>query len=300
LGFAQGNPLNSWNNGTVVYKDKNIGFQFLGGDTAVFEILGLQMLKDNHSGNPAAFKYNQFYFSQQAMKEAELDENATEITTNEKWTIQVNGIIKDIQLGNVTRGKDPVLFFFSTFGSDGWWNNPWNIFIETQGDDPQAAFQQIKQTYEQVVKLDFNGKFMDDLLKDSFAAQQRTSKIVILFTAIALLISSLGILAMSTYFIRQRTKEIAVRKVHGADNFQMLSKLVLTFLAYVGIAFVIAVPLIWYIMNRWLSDYSYRISLSPWIFIAAGGFCLLISFVSVYWQSRHAAHANPVGSLKSE
>jgi len=53
-------------------------------------------------------------------------------------------------------------------------------------------------------------------------------------------------------------------------------------------------------MNHWLSDYSYRISLSPWIFIAGGGFCLLISFVSVYWQSRHAAHANPVGSLKSE
>jgi len=148
--------------------------------------------------------------------------------------------------------------------------------------------------------LDFNGKFMDDLLKDSFAAQQRTSKIVILFTAIALLISLLGLVAMSTYFIRQHTKEIAIRKVHGAENFEMLSKLVLTFLAYVGIAFVIAVPLIWYIMNRWLSDYSYRISLSPWIFIAAGGFCLLISFVSVYWQSRHAAHANPVGSLKSE
>jgi putative ABC transport system permease protein len=88
--------------------------------------------------------------------------------------------------------------------------------------------------------------------------------------------------------------------VHGADNFRTLSGLVLTFLSYVGIAFVIAVPLIRWIMQRWLSDYSYRISLSPWIFIAAGAFCLLISFLSVYGQSRRAANANPVDSLKTE
>jgi putative ABC transport system permease protein len=76
--------------------------------------------------------------------------------------------------------------------------------------------------------------------------------------------------------------------------------LVSKFLAYVAIAFVIAAPCIGYIMMRWLSDYSYRISLSPWIFIAAGAFCLLVAFVSVYWQSRRAAHANPVDSLKTE
>jgi len=299
IGFAQGNPLNSWNNSTVQYNGKSIGFQVLGGDTAVFEMLGLQMIKDNHTGNPAAFKYNQFYFSKQAMKEAELDENATEIKFNDNWTVQVNGIIGDIQIRNITHGIEPVLFFFSSFGLDGWTNNPWNLMIEIQGD-PLLAFQQVKQTYKRVVKLDFTGKFMDDILNESFTIQQRTSKIVILFSAIALLISSLGILAMSTYFIRQRTKEIAIRKVHGAENFEMLSKLIFSFLTYVGIAFVIAVPLIAYIMKRWLSDYSYRISLSPWIFIAAGGFCLLVSFVSVYWQSRLAAHANPVGSLKSE
>ena len=73
-------------------------------------------------------------------------------------------------------------------------------------------------------------------------------------------------------------------KKDKTDPIVMLSQLILTFLGYVFIAFVIAVPIIWYIMNRWLSDYSYRISLSPWIFITAGAFCLLVSFVSVYWQ----------------
>jgi putative ABC transport system permease protein len=297
VGFAQGNPLNAWNNNTVRYNDKSIGFQILGGDTAVFEILGLQMLKDYHLGSGVSDNYSHFYFSQQAMKETELEEGVTEIRfpDNGNWALQVDGVIGDIQLFNVTHGLEPVLYYFSSPESQ----YPWNLLIETQGDS-KLAYQQIKQVYERVVKLDFTGKFMDDLLKESFTIQQRTSKIVILFTAIAVLISLLGLLAMSTYFIRQHTREIAVRKVHGADNFRMLSQLVLTFLGYVGIAFVIAVPFIGYIMKRWLSDYSYRISLSPWIFIVAGAFCLLVSFVSVYWQSRRAAHANPVNSLKSE
>jgi len=296
VGFAQSTPLSWGGNMTVVYNGKNIAFESLGGDSACFQMLGLKIIKDYHLASTNNNRH--FYFSRQAMKETGLEEGVTEIKfpyPQGVWTVQVDGVIDDIQMGNITSGIRPVVYYFSSLEA----NYPWNILIETKGD-PMLAFQQIKQTYERVVKLDFNGRFMDDQVKETFAAQQRTSKIVILFTAIAILISLLGLVAMSTYFIRQHTKEIAVRKVHGAENFEMLSKLVFSFLTYVGIAFVIAVPLIAYIMKRWLSDYSYRISLSPWIFIAAGGFCLLVSFVSVYWQSRIAAHANPVDLLKSE
>ena len=292
VGFTQGTPFSGGNNNTVRYRDKNISFQILGGDTTSFEILGLQIIKDNHLGSANNYHY---HFSKQAMKETELDENATEIRFIENLSIQIDGIMNDVQLGNITRGVEPVLFFFSSYET----HYPWDILVETQGD-PLLAFKQVKEVYERVVNLDFNGQFVEDKVKESFAAQQRTSKIVIMFTAIAVLISLLGLIAMSTYFIRQHKKEIAIRKVHGAENFQMLSRLVLTFLSYVVIAFVIAVPLIGYIMNRWLSDYSYRINLSPWIFISAGVFCLLVSFVSVYWQSRRAAHANPVNSLMFE
>ena len=102
---------------------------------------------------------------------------------------------------------------------------------------------------------------------------------------------------MSTYFIQQRSQEVAVRKVFGSDNKAILMRLVGTFLNYVAIAFVIATPIIWYIMKQWLSDYSYRISLNPLIFIASGAFCLLISFVTVFVQSYYAANANPVDSI---
>ena len=122
---------------------------------------------------------------------------------------------------------------------------------------------------------------------------------MVIFACIAILISLLGLLAMSTYFILQRSQEVAIRKVFGSDNQGILVRLVGTFLTYVGIAFVIATPLSWYFMKQWLADYSYRIALSPLIFIVAGLFCLLISFLAVFFQSWKAANANPVESVKN-
>ena len=110
----------------------------------------------------------------------------------------------------------------------------------------------------------------------------------------------LGLLAMSTYFIQQRSQEVAIRKVFGSDNRGVLFRLISSFLVYVGFAFIIATPIIWYFMNQWLSDYSYRISLNPLIFIAAGVFCLLISFVTVFFQSYKAANTNPVNSITNK
>lgn len=119
-----------------------------------------------------------------------------------------------------------------------------------------------------------------------------------IFAVIAVLISLLGLLAMSTYFIQQRSSEIAVRKVFGSTNAQVLIRLVKAFLMYVAIAFVIAVPLVWYFMNGWLADYSYRIELSPWIYATAGLFCLIISFITVLVQSYQAAISNPVENIR--
>ncbi|MEG1748056.1 MAG: FtsX-like permease family protein, partial [Tannerellaceae bacterium] len=148
--------------------------------------------------------------------------------------------------------------------------------------------------------MDFEGQFMDKQLQDSFGSQIRTAKIIVIFSIIAILISLLGLLAMSTYFIQQRAQEVAVRKVFGSSNGQILRRLVFTFLNYVVIAFFIAVPIIWYAMQKWLEDYSYRIELSPLIFIVAGLFCLLVSFVTVFIQSNNAANSNPIDSVKNK
>ncbi|MCC8142892.1 MAG: FtsX-like permease family protein [Tannerellaceae bacterium] len=171
--------------------------------------------------------------------------------------------------------------------------------VEVTGDH-RNAYNQVKEVYERVTRLDFNGVFADEQVQSTFENQIRLSRMVSVFAFIAIVISLLGLLAMSTYFIQQRSREIAVRKVFGSTSKQVLSRLVFTFLNYVFIAFVIATPVIWYLMREWLNGYSYRIPLSPLIFITAGLFCLTISFITVFWQSMEAANTNPVISIKTE
>ena len=128
----------------------------------------------------------------------------------------------------------------------------------------------------------------------------RMSTIVTLFAAIAIIISLLGLVAMSTYFIQQRRKEIAIRKVFGSTSQQIYVRLLRTFLLYVAVAFVPAVLLIRHFMTDWLSTYSYRINLAWWIYLVAGLFCLVVSLVAVMAQSYKAANENPAGNVKAE
>ncbi|MFA5202358.1 MAG: FtsX-like permease family protein, partial [Bacteroidales bacterium] len=111
---------------------------------------------------------------------------------------------------------------------------------------------------------------------------------------IAIVLSVLGLLAMATYFVRQRALEIAMRKVFGSTVKEIVTRLVVSFLRMVLIAFIISVPVIWYAMSRWLSDYPLRITLGPWIFILAGLLATAIAFVTVYGVSQRAAVADPV------
>jgi Predicted ABC-type transport system involved in lysophospholipase L1 biosynthesis, permease component len=154
--------------------------------------------------------------------------------------------------------------------------------------------------FNRMTGFELDAEYIEKQVEQSYKMQSRTTKIVSIFTVIAILISFLGLLAMSTYFIQQRSREIAVRKVFGSTESQILKTLVITFLNYVLIAFVIATPIVWYVMNDWLADYSYRITLTPVYFIAAGLFCLLISLVTVFTQSWQAANENPIKRLKSE
>ena len=165
--------------------------------------------------------------------------------------------------------------------------------VEVQGD-PVEAYESVRKVFEEVSGVPFEGQFIDQGIRTHFESQIRLAKIVVIFACIAILISLLGLLAMSTYFILQRSQEVAIRKVFGSDNRGILVRLVGTFLTYVGIAFVIATPLSWYFMKQ-----CYRIALSPLIFIVAGLFCLLISFLAVFFQSWKAANANPVESVKN-
>ncbi len=159
----------------------------------------------------------------------------------------------------------------------------------------------IEKTFNQFYpKQSFEYSFLDDTLAMMYKSERKLGTIFSYFSFLAIFIACLGILGLSLYSIQQRVKEIGIRKVIGASVSGITTLLVKEFVQPVFIATVIAVPIVWYGMNKWLEDFAYRISISWWVFVVAGVLTLLIAVLTVSLQAIKAAIANPVKSLRTE
>lgn len=168
----------------------------------------------------------------------------------------------------------------------------------------QSATQNI-ETIEQVFKehfpdIPFQYEFVDAEYGEKFASEERIGTLSGIFTALAILISCLGLFGLTSFVAEQRTKEIGVRKVLGASTFNVWNMLSKDFLKLVIISCFIAIPISYYIMNGWLQDYPYRVILEWWIFVLAVVGALAITLLTVSFQAIKAANANPVSSLRTE
>jgi putative ABC transport system permease protein len=146
----------------------------------------------------------------------------------------------------------------------------------------------------------FSYRFLDDSFNEMYQSEQQVGKIAIIFSVLAIVISCLGMFGLATFVAEQRTKEVGIRKVLGASVRGIVGLLSADFLKLVGIAFLVAAPFGWWVMNKWLQDFIYRVSFSWWIFVVAGLVAILIALVTVSTQAARAAMANPVKSLKTE
>lgn len=298
-----GTPHDRGNNNTMQYgPDRMIGFQIFIGDSTYFRILGLERLRDNHlatreDGNNALF------VNQYALQALGIAEDATNFKVGENYTYNydIAGVYHDFQLGSALDELQPVLLKYydspEEFLKKAY---PWNILVKIRGDKT-AAYNTVKSVFERISDgAVFTGaEYIEQEIEADYAQQRRILHIVGIFTLVAILISALGLVAMSTYYIQQKEQEVAVRKVFGSTRGEVLTRLVGNFMRLVGAAFVIAVPVAWYLLERWLQDYSVRISLSPLIFLASGAFAAAVAFVAVFWQSSRAADSNPVDSIKN-
>jgi putative ABC transport system permease protein len=290
-----GSPSLTGNNNVKIYNGKQVTVEIFRADKNFIDILGLKFLERNDVALGNDYPY---YATPSAYKMLGIPHDAKVVDFDGDYDFQLGGVIADFTVGNMERNKRPVFVQIIDFDA---YQNPyiWGVLVKINGD-PAAAFKQVKEVYERVTGLYFEGEFMNDEIAAEFAPVTRISKIAIVFGVVSVVISLLGLLAMSTYFVQQRKREIAVRKIFGSTSLEVLGKLMGAFLTYVAIAFIIAVPIIYYVMDEWLSEYAYRISLSPLIFIAAGLFCLLAAAATVLWQSMRAAAANPADTIKSE
>jgi putative ABC transport system permease protein len=207
----------------------------------------------------------------------------------------VVGVVKDYNFGSLREEVKPMMLQqFSTF-------RRYMIFVRLQKGNPEAALAGIQNAWAAAApKLPFQYQFLDESLDSFYKAEQRWSHIVTLAGGLSIFLACLGLFGLAALAAVNRTKEIGIRKVLGASVAGITGLLAKDFLKLVVIAIVIASPLAYYFMQKWLADFAYRIDIQWWMFALAGAGALLIAFLTVGFQSVRAALANPVKSLKSE
>jgi putative ABC transport system permease protein len=146
----------------------------------------------------------------------------------------------------------------------------------------------------------FSYRFVDDSFRRMYEAESRTGGIIMVFAILAILVSCLGLFGLSTFVVEQRTKEIGIRKVLGANIADIVGLLSKRFLLLVFIGIILAIPLAWYFLNGWLANFAYRVELDWSLFLAAATVAILIAFFTVSFQSIKAAIMSPSRALRSE
>ena len=180
-------------------------------------------------------------------------------------------------------------------------NDPNVIIARIQGDRIHDIITQIEQVWKRMnPETPFSFGFFDDRLELMYRSELRISKLLKYFTAIAIFIASIGLLGLSAFSIQRRTKEIGIRKVVGASVRHIVILLIRNFTGWVFISFLLACPVAWLVMNRWLQNFAYKTSLAWWMFLLAGLLALLIALFTVGYQTARAALKNPVDSLRYE
>jgi len=291
VGQGDGIPLGGTNNWTMEMPDGHwVSFQQIQGDDKYFDILGLKIKQDNHQ--------RAYWLNEYAFKQIGIEETATEFQTAQAGTRQIGGIYYDFKIRPLEADQSAAMIFnHGEYPDD---NYPWVLIVKTTGDQA-AAKKRVEAIAGEVFpgRL-FEAQYIEEMIEDGFGDESRVLKIVIIFTLLSILVSALGLFAMSSYYMQQEIRSVSVKKVFGADYSGVLKELVLSFMKMVGIAFVIGVPIAWFIMNRWLSGYGHRIDLHWWIFALAGLAVAFIATISVLYQSIKTARTNPAEALKKE
>lgn len=203
------------------------------------------------------------------------------------------GVVKDFNYMSLHQAVAPLTLRYSQYGK--------YLSMKVRSGNMQQAISNIEKKWAEVAPhRPFLYSFLDESFNTQYEADIKFKKLFTLFSFLAILIACLGLLGLATYSAVQRTKEIGVRKVLGAEVSSIVKLLSIEFIKLVLIAILVATPFSWYVMDKWLHVYAYQIDISWWVFALAGGIALVIALVTVSFNAIKAARANPVKSLRTE
>jgi len=212
------------------------------------------------------------------------------------WHIKgtIIGVVKDFHFASMKEKIAPAVFYYypAYLG---------NIYIRTTCKDAPKAIAAAQKLFKQYNgQYPFNYTFLDEKFNNLYKGEEQEGVLFDYFAAIAISISCLGLLGLAAYTAQVRTREIGIRKVLGASVGNVTTMLSYDFVKLVLIAIIIATPIAWYAMSKWLQDFAYRINIEWWMFLIAGLMAIIIAFITISFQSIKVAIANPIKSLRSE
>lgn len=222
-----------------------------------------------------------------------LDKTITTGTGEHLKKYHVIGVVKDFNFSSLRDNVTPLVMAL---------DNDWlaRLSIRVNTHNLPALMTQIEKTWKTIAPNEhFEYSFMDADFDAMYRTEQRMGQLFVLFTGLAIAIACLGLFGLAAYAAEQRNREIGIRKVLGASIATIVSILSKDFIKLVGVSFLIAAPLAWLVMNKWLQGFAYREGMQWWVVILAGAGALFIAFATIGLQSFKAAGANPVDSLRS-
>ncbi len=209
-------------------------------------------------------------------------------------TLTVVGITKDFHHLGLQKAIDPVIFLYRPDSRS-------YLSLKVGTDNVQSTVATVQQAWERHFPNDpFSYFFLDEFFDQQYKTDSMFGQLFTFFALLAIFVASLGLFGLASYDVLQRTKEIGIRKVLGATTTGLVTLLSKDFLKLVFVAFLVASPLAYFFMEKWLADFAYRTNIGWWVFVVAGVMAVVVAFLTVSFQSMKAALANPVNSLRSE
>ncbi len=283
---------------TVMTESNGFNMQFWNIDYEYIETIGMEIIQGRNFSRDFGSDSTGIILNESAVKLTGFkDPIGKKIYTsdNDANTIPktIIGVVKNFNYESLRENVGALSF---TLG-----NNSWASAYKFNTEDISGLIHTIENKYGTVASgMPFEYQFLDEAFDNMYRQEMRVGKVALSFALLAIIIACLGLFGLATYIAEQRTKEIGVRKVLGASVINIVRMLSTDFVKLVMLSFVIATPISWWFMTKWLEDFAYKVDLSWWIFAATGIIALVIALFTLSFQAIKAAIANPVDSLRSE
>ncbi len=297
--YFPGSQISNW--GTKLSlngEEKDITVDMFNADASVFKTMGLELkigriYSDDLSSDQGKIVVNEAFMRNYGITNPV---GGKMVVTMDGKSSEIIGVVKDFHFKSVAQPITPLVI------TNGWYTSYCLVKLQTSGfDNLRSTIQDIKLTTSQLSpSFPVEVNFFDQAIENMYQSELLFRRAFSLFAGCAIVICCMGILAMSLLASQRRIKEIGIRKVNGAKISEILSMLNKDFVKWVAMAFIIATPIAYYAMHKWLENFAYKTTLSWWIFALAGLLALGIALLTVSWQSWRAATRNPVEALRYE